>query len=644
MTVTHPERKAARLCKGIFDALLVLLIVGAVVLLLAPRLLGAKLLVVLSQSMEPTIPMGAIVISRPVPAAEIEAGDVITFRSSGPSGGGDLITHRVVELVGSGIGARFRTQGDAVEEPDMDLVQPINVIGRVWLSVPYLGYAAHFARTPLGFALLMGLPAALLVGGEARSMVRAAKGKTERAPEPMPSNSPLLENEQEQARPAPLIGEKLKSVVRAAREKIVSAPARIPLDLSTLKRDSDRTPPVTLARSAPSWQQVQALQAQVEALQAEVAALRRRLEQIAPDASPLPAPESAHVRPHPQQAPPRPASSDQQRRTRQATPGHPPIIPPDVKMLPAPQLTQPMTGEWLAASLVRWAWLGILASLTAIFLMIHFALPQTLSTWLNTYVVQPLLWSCLAVQSFLCWRYGLDAQPTLHKPLVLMAALTGAFQVALFVIAGLFFGFERLSQGGRPLAWLGKLVHVGAMLAGLEMARAYLVVAFNQRNPRLAPIVLALFFSLVSLPPANFGALNSVTAVLRACGETLLPALCQNLLASFLALSGGPAAPVAYRGIVLAFERLSPLQPGPPWGVTALLGSVVPLLGLLAIRNRGRPRTVREKGQSSAPAAPTGWPAALFVAGQMGGVARTPGERQSRQVAEMATGIVGEER
>ena len=176
------SRRLARAFRGVLDGLMMLVIVGALVLLLAPRLLGANLLVVLSQSMEPNIPMGSIVVSQPNTAAdEIEAGDVITFNAMGPNGDPALITHRVVEVVGSGIGVRFRTQGDAVEDPDMALVSPSNLVGRVWFSLPLAGYMVAFIRTPVGYLVLIGLPALLLILSEWVGIFRSIR-EDERSP------------------------------------------------------------------------------------------------------------------------------------------------------------------------------------------------------------------------------------------------------------------------------------------------------------------------------------------------------------------------------------------------------------------------------------------------------------------------------
>jgi signal peptidase len=170
------SRTLARTFRGVLDALMMLVIVGALVSLLAPRLLGANLLVVLSQSMEPNIPMGSIVVSQPVAAAdEIGVGDVITFQAPGPDGDPALITHRVVEVLGGGIGVRFRTQGDAVEDPDMSLVSSSDLVGRVWLSLPLVGYLIAFIRTPVGYLTIVGLPAALLILSEWVEILRSIR-------------------------------------------------------------------------------------------------------------------------------------------------------------------------------------------------------------------------------------------------------------------------------------------------------------------------------------------------------------------------------------------------------------------------------------------------------------------------------------
>jgi signal peptidase len=153
-----------RTFRGIFDALLMLVVVSALVLFLVPRLMGADLLVVVSRSMEPTIPMGSIVISLPEKNPDhISVGDVITFTVERLGGETALVTHRVVAVVDRGGKPQFRTQGDAAEVPDLALVTPDELIGKVWLSLPLVGYLVALLRTPLGYLTIVGFPTSMFV-------------------------------------------------------------------------------------------------------------------------------------------------------------------------------------------------------------------------------------------------------------------------------------------------------------------------------------------------------------------------------------------------------------------------------------------------------------------------------------------------
>jgi signal peptidase len=81
---------------------------------------------------------------------------------------------------------RFRTQGDASEDPDLALVSPANLVGEVWFSLPLLGYLVAFIRTPVGYLTLIGLPALLIILGEWWEIVRAPPTPRRRRVAPVP--------------------------------------------------------------------------------------------------------------------------------------------------------------------------------------------------------------------------------------------------------------------------------------------------------------------------------------------------------------------------------------------------------------------------------------------------------------------------
>ena len=130
---------------------------------IATRFFDFGLLTVRSDSMAPAITSGDLIVVKPVPIADIAAGDVILFAS-----GGDAIptVHRVagvntVEIhIRDASGAitetltehRLVTQGDANPLPDASEVTVENLRGEVWFTVPNGGAVTGM---PLQFALMV---------------------------------------------------------------------------------------------------------------------------------------------------------------------------------------------------------------------------------------------------------------------------------------------------------------------------------------------------------------------------------------------------------------------------------------------------------------------------------------------------------
>lgn len=140
-----------------------LAIVALAVLFLGTKfdILGYEVKVVQSGSMEPAIMTGGIVVVAPSETNSYQVGEVITFNTKDT--GSVPVTHRVVEASGAGRSAIYYTKGDANQNNDPTPVRGYDVIGKVVVTVPYLGQVIEFARTPLGFILLIGLPALLII-------------------------------------------------------------------------------------------------------------------------------------------------------------------------------------------------------------------------------------------------------------------------------------------------------------------------------------------------------------------------------------------------------------------------------------------------------------------------------------------------
>lgn len=87
---------------------------------------------VVTGSMEPTIPVGALLMTRQVDISSVQMDDIICFRTQEAAIWGKIVTHRVVG-VGTGLrgGVLLQTKGDANLVADGYLVTSDNFIGKV---------------------------------------------------------------------------------------------------------------------------------------------------------------------------------------------------------------------------------------------------------------------------------------------------------------------------------------------------------------------------------------------------------------------------------------------------------------------------------------------------------------------------------
>jgi signal peptidase I len=169
-------RTIARAATGLFAGLVVALVAVYAALLAA----GYKPVAVYSGSMEPTVGVGALALDRVVPASAVRVGDVITFDD--PVMQGRLVTHRVTQILHTKNGLAYRTKGDANPHRDPWTIRLDGNVGRVAFDVPVAGYVLFYAHTCEVRAILISLPALLLLAALLRRIWRSqAPARAERS-------------------------------------------------------------------------------------------------------------------------------------------------------------------------------------------------------------------------------------------------------------------------------------------------------------------------------------------------------------------------------------------------------------------------------------------------------------------------------
>lgn len=129
-----------------------------------PRIFGFTFFRVVTGSMEPNIPVDALIVVRNVEPETLAEGDVISFFSRDPSLLGEVNTHRIVRIGGEGGELTFLTKGDANNVEDRYVTQAEDVIGKVILVSRGLGKMIRLISNPLVFFSLIVLPLVFLLG------------------------------------------------------------------------------------------------------------------------------------------------------------------------------------------------------------------------------------------------------------------------------------------------------------------------------------------------------------------------------------------------------------------------------------------------------------------------------------------------
>lgn len=159
--------------------LFIALVAALLIISVFPITGNYKIMMVQSGSMEPSIKTGSLVVVKPADNYKID--DIITFNT-----GGNKVptTHRIYDIkVNEGV-PFYITKGDANNAPDDREVSQKDIVGKVRLTIPFLGHLVDFSQKPIGFMLIIIVPALLIISDEIRKIFHEIKNKKMKEVEP----------------------------------------------------------------------------------------------------------------------------------------------------------------------------------------------------------------------------------------------------------------------------------------------------------------------------------------------------------------------------------------------------------------------------------------------------------------------------
>lgn len=136
----------------------------------SPSIFGYSFYYVLTESMEPEIMAGEMIIGKSIDPEDLKVGDIITYIGETDSLKDKIITHKIVEIDDD----IFTTQGVANDFPDPP-ISSSRILSQYVTTIPLAGKIFSIINSRYGFIFLIVTPLCVLIVNEISTIVKAFK-------------------------------------------------------------------------------------------------------------------------------------------------------------------------------------------------------------------------------------------------------------------------------------------------------------------------------------------------------------------------------------------------------------------------------------------------------------------------------------
>ena len=149
---TEKKRKsnAPSVICTVVGVIFIVAVILACIPMVVPKIMGMQVYDIVTGSMEPTIPVGSLIIVEDAEPTELAEGDIIAFTSNG-----SVISHRVVE--NHVVNGEVVTKGDANEVNDVNPIPYANIIGKVKWHIPVIGQLMELLSSMMAKIYMIGV-------------------------------------------------------------------------------------------------------------------------------------------------------------------------------------------------------------------------------------------------------------------------------------------------------------------------------------------------------------------------------------------------------------------------------------------------------------------------------------------------------
>ena len=149
----NKRKENVKIAKKVIEVIAIILVYNIILIIASSankmnfiNIFGYKSYIIKTNSMEPTININDVIITRKVERDEIKTGDVITFMQNG-----EVITHRITQI---DVNGEYTTKGDNNNIEDTIKIDYENIEGKHVLTIPYLGKVVQALDNKIVFLII----------------------------------------------------------------------------------------------------------------------------------------------------------------------------------------------------------------------------------------------------------------------------------------------------------------------------------------------------------------------------------------------------------------------------------------------------------------------------------------------------------
>ncbi|MBQ2835281.1 MAG: signal peptidase I [Clostridia bacterium] len=149
----NKRKENVKIAKKVIEIIAIILIYNIILIAISSanqinviNIFGYKSYIIKTNSMEPTIKINDVVITKKVEKQDLKIGDVITFLKKG-----EVITHRITQIEDN---SKYTTKGDNNNIEDTFKIDYKDVEGKHVLTIPYLGAIVRALDNKIVFLII----------------------------------------------------------------------------------------------------------------------------------------------------------------------------------------------------------------------------------------------------------------------------------------------------------------------------------------------------------------------------------------------------------------------------------------------------------------------------------------------------------